>query len=449
MAAQLKSWFQQAVATFLDPDRESRVQTLVDIIQRGIQSQGQHFNLWQTLGNLQYAAQDLYEARARVYRGALERGWSDGTLSAGEQKTAKWLASRLELSADECRKLDLEQAQKWFGLMLAQAMQDGVLDSAEEARLQAIAGAVGCSAAHFARAFFQAEGEAFLRSIFLACVADNNISQADWNYLLRVTQQFGLQHREMLTAIAPQAEQFVEHVLADAKSDGRITPQEQQTLTWLFDNLGLPAGFRGYALNEMRQVQMMADIDDGRLPSVAIPQGMEHRSGEIVHWVGPVTWREHRMRRGELHALDHAGILAMTDNRLIFASEMKSTATSYRRIVVHRGSAGCLEVQLENKPLSQYLFREASPIPYAIFRSAVAMANQTKLANLEGGNSRFIPRDVRQRVWQRYGGRCAECGATTYLEFDHIIPVAKGGSNTDANIQLLCRMCNSKKSDFI
>jgi 5-methylcytosine-specific restriction endonuclease McrA len=35
------------------------------------------------------------------------------------------------------------------------------------------------------------------------------------------------------------------------------------------------------------------------------------------------------------------------------------------------------------------------------------------------------------------------------LEFDHVIPHAKGGSNTDNNIQLLCRGCNLKKSDRI
>ncbi|MFN9970152.1 MAG: HNH endonuclease, partial [Phycisphaerae bacterium] len=59
------------------------------------------------------------------------------------------------------------------------------------------------------------------------------------------------------------------------------------------------------------------------------------------------------------------------------------------------------------------------------------------------------PRDVRQRVWTRYGGRCAECNANDYLEYDHIIPVSKGGSNNDANVQLLCRRCNLKKSDHI
>jgi 5-methylcytosine-specific restriction endonuclease McrA len=52
-------------------------------------------------------------------------------------------------------------------------------------------------------------------------------------------------------------------------------------------------------------------------------------------------------------------------------------------------------------------------------------------------------------VWQRYGGQCAECSATDYLEFDHIIPHAKGGGNGDNNIQLLCRKCNLKKSDHI
>jgi len=35
------------------------------------------------------------------------------------------------------------------------------------------------------------------------------------------------------------------------------------------------------------------------------------------------------------------------------------------------------------------------------------------------------------------------------LEFDHIIPVAKGGANTIDNVQILCRRCNGQKSDRI
>ena len=63
--------------------------------------------------------------------------------------------------------------------------------------------------------------------------------------------------------------------------------------------------------------------------------------------------------------------------------------------------------------------------------------------------SRHIPQDVKHAVWQRDGGKCTQCGSTSYLEYDHIIPHTKGGANTLANVQLLCRSCNLKKSDRI
>jgi len=64
-------------------------------------------------------------------------------------------------------------------------------------------------------------------------------------------------------------------------------------------------------------------------------------------------------------------------------------------------------------------------------------------------SSRNIPRDVKDSVWNRDGGRCVECGSNKNLEFDHIIPHSKGGSNTYRNIQLLCESCNRSKSDKI
>ncbi|MBN1677882.1 MAG: HNH endonuclease [Candidatus Thermoplasmatota archaeon] len=49
----------------------------------------------------------------------------------------------------------------------------------------------------------------------------------------------------------------------------------------------------------------------------------------------------------------------------------------------------------------------------------------------------------------RDDGRCKRCGSRQNLEFDHIIPVTKGGGNTENNIELLCRSCNAKKSSSI
>ena len=63
--------------------------------------------------------------------------------------------------------------------------------------------------------------------------------------------------------------------------------------------------------------------------------------------------------------------------------------------------------------------------------------------------SRTISQDVKDRVWNRDGGKCVQCGSNQNLEFDHIIPYAKGGANTYRNIQLLCEPCNRSKSDNI
>ncbi|HWF65203.1 MAG TPA: HNH endonuclease signature motif containing protein [Rhizomicrobium sp.] len=57
--------------------------------------------------------------------------------------------------------------------------------------------------------------------------------------------------------------------------------------------------------------------------------------------------------------------------------------------------------------------------------------------------------DVKLHIWSRDGGACVRCGSKEQLHFDHIIPVAKGGSNDAMNIQLLCQSCNLKKSDKI
>lgn len=60
-----------------------------------------------------------------------------------------------------------------------------------------------------------------------------------------------------------------------------------------------------------------------------------------------------------------------------------------------------------------------------------------------------IPEEIRIAVWRRDGGKCARCGSREKLEYDHIVPVSRGGSNTVRNIELLCESCNRKKHDKI
>jgi hypothetical protein len=52
------------------------------------------------------------------------------------------------------------------------------------------------------------------------------------------------------------------------------------------------------------------------------------------------------------------------------------------------------------------------------------------------------------RLGRRDGFRCASCHSSDAdLQIDHVIPVSRGGMNDLDNLQLLCRKCNTEKSD--
>jgi len=56
-----------------------------------------------------------------------------------------------------------------------------------------------------------------------------------------------------------------------------------------------------------------------------------------------------------------------------------------------------------------------------------------------------IPETVRHEVWRRDQGKCVTCGSNANLQYDHIIPVARGGATSVTNLQLLCERCNQAK----
>lgn len=79
-------------------------------------------------------------------------------------------------------------------------------------------------------------------------------------------------------------------------------------------------------------------------------------------------------------------------------------------------------------------------------REVEALENIEKL---EGVSREPIPESVRLFVWQRDRGQCVKCSSRERLEFDHVIPIAAGGSSTERNIQLLCEACNRSKGSTI
>ncbi len=65
-----------------------------------------------------------------------------------------------------------------------------------------------------------------------------------------------------------------------------------------------------------------------------------------------------------------------------------------------------------------------------------------------------IPAELDRRVREAAGHRCGYCLSPQWLvmarmEIEHIIPVAKGGDNSESNLWLSCPLCNRFKSDRI
>ena len=88
-------------------------------------------------------------------------------------------------------------------------------------------------------------------------------------------------------------------------------------------------------------------------------------------------------------------------------------------------------------------------VELASLKAAVANLEAAIEYTKSGPKRDPIPEDVKLVVWARDGGACVRCGSKTALHFDHVIPVVKGGSNDEANIQILCQPCNLRKADKI
>lgn len=63
-----------------------------------------------------------------------------------------------------------------------------------------------------------------------------------------------------------------------------------------------------------------------------------------------------------------------------------------------------------------------------------------------------LPKGIRHEVFKKDNFRCVWCGKNntiTSLEIDHIIPIAKGGTDELSNLRTLCVDCNRNRGDLL
>jgi hypothetical protein len=191
-----------------------------------------------------------------------------------------------------------------------------------------------------------------------------------------------------------------------------------------------------------RRAEHLTAIESGNVKPVSDAVDLLLRSSEALwfHCSASVT-----DRKGE----SHSGHLYVTSLRISFVRVdcPAEIPIGHINTVSHHGN----ELQLIGRTAgSTHTFTVDDPelVAAHIARTVRAYHRQVDVG-FEADSSRHIPQDVKTAVWERDGGRCVQCGATDYLEFDHIIPYAKGGASTVNNVQLLCRRCNLQKGASI
>lgn len=83
---------------------------------------------------------------------------------------------------------------------------------------------------------------------------------------------------------------------------------------------------------------------------------------------------------------------------------------------------------------------------------AVPVAEADKAEDNQNCQRRNFSVSERSAVYTKTEGHCAICGKfVPYTEFtvDHIVPLAKGGSNDISNLQCACGVCNRIKQDIL
>ncbi|MCC6651964.1 MAG: HNH endonuclease [Candidatus Eisenbacteria bacterium] len=135
------------------------------------------------------------------------------------------------------------------------------------------------------------------------------------------------------------------------------------------------------------------------------------------------------------------------------ACEVRLTLTAEEREVLQQVQALASHTEWGSDPALVYA--KAMKL-FAEYLLAQKLGKGTGDPATSVGKGRRIPMAIKLAVWKRDGGKCSfvgpdghRCGETHHVDFDHIVPVAMGGSNKLENVRLLCHAHNQHEAERI
>ena len=122
-----------------------------------------------------------------------------------------------------------------------------------------------------------------------------------------------------------------------------------------------------------------------------------------------------------------------------------SSKTKIKKIKSHapKKTSGFIAEELAKPESKSEVISDPIPIP----------SQQTKEIQSEDMSKRIVfPQETRMSVYNQSEGRCVYCGRFIPFDemtIDHIVPLSKGGTNYEKNLQCCCKECNLMKQDLL
>jgi hypothetical protein len=279
------------------------------------------------------------------------------------------------------------------------------------------------------------------RAAFLQTSNDGVLTGQEWGTLGGIIRDYRLPVNEALEFIRGDALHFIERVMTFSYADGIVEPYEEKNVHFLLRSFAIPSELARPILERLEYLKYLSEIRRGRLPSVRTSVHLE--SDEICHMETATTY--YKVNAKSVTYLP--GTLVATNKKLTFLSPSGGAEIPWKRIMRVSREGNGIYLELSTKKANGHYDVADPTLAELLIDTAVKVAKRQLVPPLSEGDTRHIPQHIKQAVWQRDQGKCVQCAATAYLEFDHIIPFSKGGASSVNNVQLLCRKCNLGKGD--
>jgi hypothetical protein len=376
------------------------------------------------------------------YGGYCEKVFEDGAVSDEERRTMDRLAAALEIPPEVAASVEGRARDDRYQRAVSSALGDGRVSQAELEELEGLRRSLGMS-----RKDGLALTDTISRDVYVAemrrLVRGGRFTPEVRDDLARLKRALAISDVDTRRFLAGTATDLFRECVTMVIQDGVISPEEREMLEWLQAETGLPESDAAPFWEEIRDAELREGYRRGDLPVVVTTKLLE--GGETCHWDDPCSYRYETAKN--CFRID--GELLVTSKRVVFLSPSKSISFAPSKILDLHLYSNCLEVKTSSRQGTGHYFVSDPRELEAVLTGVVRKHKYLLAENYSSSQTRHIPDDVRREVWDRDGGRCVRCEATDYLEFDHIIPHARGGANTVGNVQLLCRKCNNLKRDRI